>query len=265
MLVDSHCHLEFPDFAAEPEAVIDRARAAGVGHFLTICTRVHRFEEIAEIAERHADISCSLGTHPHSAEEEIDITTDRLVALGKHPKVVAIGETGLDYYYDNSPRDLQQEAFRRHIRAALELDLPVIVHTRDAEDDTMRILREEGQGTGLTGVLHCFSSSRQLAEDALEFGMHISFSGIVTFKKADELRETARIVPLDRLLVETDAPFLAPIPKRGQRNEPAFVVHTAQVVAGLHGLDPMVLADRTTKNFFGLFRKAVPAAPSPSL
>ncbi len=265
MLVDSHCHLEFPDFAAEPEAVINRARAAGVGHFLTICTRVHRFEEVASIAERHADISCSLGTHPHSAEEEGDITTARLVALAQHPKAVAIGETGLDYYYDNSPRDLQQEAFRRHIRAALELDLPVIVHTRDAEDDTMRILREEGQGTGLTGVLHCFSSSRQLAEDALEFGMHISFSGIVTFKKADELRDTARIVPLDRLLVETDAPFLAPIPKRGQRNEPAFVVHTAQVVAGIHGLDAQVLADRTTQNFFSLFRKAVPAASSPAL
>lgn len=259
MLVDSHCHLEFPDFAAEQDAVINRARAAGVGHFLTISTRVHRFDEIALIAETHADISCSLGTHPHSAEEESDITTARLVELGKHPKVVAIGETGLDYYYDNSPRDLQQEAFRRHIRAALELDMPVIVHTRDAEDDTIRILREEGQGTGLTGVLHCFSSSLQLAEDAIEFGFHISFSGIVTFKKSGELRETARKVPLDLMLVETDAPFLAPIPKRGQRNEPAFVVHTAQVLAGLHGLEPQALAERTTKNFFELFRRAVPA------
>jgi TatD DNase family protein len=259
MLVDSHCHLEFPDFAAEPQAVIDRARAAGVGHFLTISTRVHRFDEIARIAEAHADISCSLGTHPHSAEEEGDITTARLVEMGAHPKVVAIGETGLDYYYDNSPRALQQEAFRRHIRAALELDMPVIVHTRDAEEDTMRILREEGQGTGLTGVLHCFSSSPQLAEDAVEFGLHISFSGIVTFKKSEELRNTARKVPLERMLVETDAPFLAPIPKRGQRNEPAFVVHTANVLAGLHGLSPEALAERTTGNFFDLFKRAVPA------
>jgi TatD DNase family protein len=259
MLVDSHCHLEFPDFVAEQQAVIDRARAAGVGHFLTISTRVHRFDEIARIAEAHADISCSLGTHPHSAEEEADITTARLVELGAHPKVVAIGETGLDYYYDNSPRNLQQETFRRHIRAALELDMPVIVHTRDAEEDTMRILREEGQGTGLTGVLHCFSSSPQLAEDAVEFGFHISFSGIVTFKKSEELRETARKVPLERMLVETDAPFLAPIPKRGQRNEPAFVVHTANVLAGLHGLTPEALAGRTTGNFFDLFKRAVPA------
>jgi TatD DNase family protein len=259
MLVDSHCHLEFPDFAPEQQAVIDRARAAGIGHFLTISTRVHRFDEIAGIAEAHDDISCSLGTHPHSAEEEQDITTARLVELGQHPKVVAIGETGLDYYYDNSPRGLQQEAFRRHIRAALELDMPLIVHTRDAEDDTIRILREEGQGTGLTGVLHCFSSSPQLAEDAVDFGFHISFSGILTFKKSEELRETAKTVPLDRLLVETDAPFLAPIPKRGQRNEPAFVVHTASVLAGLHDLTPEALAELTTRNFFGLFRRAVPA------
>lgn len=259
MLVDSHCHLEFPDFTPEQQAVIDRARAAGIGHFLTICTRVHRFDEIARVAEAYDDISCSLGTHPHSAEEEGDITTARLVELGQHKKVVAIGETGLDYYYDNSPRELQQEAFRRHIRAALELDMPVIVHTRDAEDDTMRILREEGQGTGLTGVLHCFSSSPQLAEDAVEFGFHISFSGIVTFKKSEELRATAKKVPLDRILVETDAPFLAPIPKRGQRNEPAFVVHTANVLAGLHNMEPAALADLTTKNFFGLFRRAVPA------
>jgi TatD DNase family protein len=259
MLVDSHCHLEFPDFAAEQDAVIQRARVAGIGHFLTICTRVHRFDEIASVAEAHDDISCSLGTHPHSAEEEADITTARLVELGKHPKVVGIGETGLDYYYDNSPRDLQQAAFRRHIRAALELEMPLIVHTRDAEDDTMRILREEGQGTGLTGVLHCFSSSPQLAEDALDFGFHISFSGIVTFKKSEELRETARKVPLERMLVETDAPFLAPMPKRGQRNEPAFVVHTAALVAGLHGLEPEALAKRTTANFFGLFNRAAPA------
>jgi TatD DNase family protein len=260
MLVDSHCHLEFPDFAPEQEAVIDRARAAGIGHMLTISTRVHRFTEIARVAEAHDDISCSLGTHPHSAEEEADITTARLVELARHPKVVAIGETGLDYFYDNSPREQQRDAFRRHIRAALELDLPVIVHTRDAEEDTIQILREEGQGARLTGVIHCFSSSSQMAEDAMDLGFHISFSGIVTFKKAEELRNTARKVPLDRMLVETDAPFLAPIPKRGQRNEPAYVVHTANILAGLHEIPFEELGRRTTENFFSLFRRAV-AAP----
>jgi TatD DNase family protein len=260
MLVDSHCHLEFPDFAAEQPAVIDRARAAGIGHMLTICTRVHRFDEILAVATVHDDISCSLGTHPHSAEEEEDVTTAQLVALGQHPKVVGIGETGLDYFYDNSPRERQQELFRRHIRAALELDLPVIVHTRDAEADTIRILREEGQGGQLTGVIHCFSSSRQLAEEALELGFHISLSGILTFKKAAELRETARIIPADRMLVETDAPYLAPIPKRGQRNEPAFVVHTAKVLAEIHEMVFEELARRTTENFFTLFRRA--AAPA---
>jgi TatD DNase family protein len=260
MLVDSHCHLEFPDFAPEQQAVIDRARAAGIGHMLTISTRVHRFDEITRVAEAHDDISCSLGTHPHSAEEEGDVTTARLVELGQHPKVVAIGETGLDYFYDNSPREQQQVMFRRHIRAALELDMPVIVHTRDAEDDTIRILREEGQGT-LKGVIHCFSSSQQLADDAVDLGFHISFSGILTFKKAEALRDTARTVPLDRMLVETDAPFLAPIPKRGQRNEPAYVVHTATVLAGLHGLSFEALSRRTTDNFFALFRRAAAAPP----
>jgi TatD DNase family protein len=259
MLVDSHCHLEFPDFAPEREAVIDRARAAGIGHMLTISTRVRRFDEVVRIAEANDDVTCSLGTHPHSAEEEADITTEMLVDIGQHPKVVGIGETGLDYYYDNSPRERQQEAFRRHIRAALALGMPLIVHTRDAEADTMRILREEGQGAGLAGLLHCFSSSPQLAEDALEFGFHISFSGIVTFKKSEELRDTAKRVPLDRMLVETDAPFLAPIPKRGQRNEPAYVVHTAKVLADLHGITPAALAAQTSRNFFALFRRAAPA------
>jgi TatD DNase family protein len=261
MLVDSHCHLEFPDFAPEREAVIDRARAAGIGHMLTISTRVRRFAEIVAIAEAHDDITCSLGTHPHSAEEESDITVENLVEIGSHPKVVGIGETGLDYYYDNSPRAVQQEAFRRHIRAALMLDAPLIVHTRDAEADTMRILREEGQGANLTGLLHCFSSSPQLAEEALEFGFHISFSGIVTFKKSQELRDTARRVPIERMLVETDAPFLAPIPMRGQRNEPAFVVHTAKVLADLTGITPSALAERTSSNFFALFKRAAACAP----
>lgn len=260
MLVDSHCHLEFPEFAPEREDVIDRARAAGIGHMLTISTRVHRFAEIAAIAEAHDDISCSLGTHPHHVAEEPDVTTAMLTEMARHHKVVGFGETGLDYYYDNSPREAQQEGFRRHIRAALEADLPLIVHTRDAEEDTMRILREEGSGAALKGVLHCFSSSQWLAEQALDFGFHISFSGIVTFKRADELRDTARQVPLDRMLVETDAPFLAPIPVRGKRNEPSFVVHTARLLAELHGLAADVLAERTTANFFALFRRARPGA-----
>jgi TatD DNase family protein len=263
MLVDSHCHLEFPDFADEREAVIARARAAGIGHMLTISTRVRRFDDIVRIAEAHADISCSVGTHPHQAAEEPEVTTDDLIALARHPKVVGFGETGLDFYYDNSPRDIQEEAFRRHIRAALGAGLPLIVHTRDAETDTMRILREEGEGTGLTGVIHCFSSSRWLAEQALDFGFHISFSGIVTFKRSDDIRETAKSVPLDRLLVETDAPFLAPVPMRGRRNEPAFVTHTAELLAGLHGLSPETLARRSTENFFALFRRA-PAAVQPA-
>jgi TatD DNase family protein len=259
MLVDSHCHLEFPDFAPEQADVIGRARAAGIGHMLTISTRVHRFAEIAVIAEAHDDISCSLGTHPHHVDEEPDVTTAMLTEMARHPKVVAFGETGLDYFYDHSPRETQQEGFRRHIRAALEADLPLIVHTRDAEEDTMRILVEEGSGAGLKGVLHCFSSSRSMAEQALDFGFHISFSGIVTFKTAAELRDTARQVPLGRMLVETDAPYLAPIPMRGKRNEPSFVVHTARLLAELHGLAPEILADRTTENFFALFRRARPA------
>ena len=259
MLVDSHCHLEFPEFLPEQDAVIARARAAGVGHMLTISTRVRRFAEIRAVAEMHDDVSCSLGTHPHHVSEEPEVTTEMLVEGARHPKVVGFGETGLDYYYDNSPREMQQEGFRRHIRAALEADLPLIVHTRDAEEDTMRILREEGNGAGLKGVLHCFSSSRKLAEEALDFGFHISFSGIVTFKKSEELRDTARMVPLDRMLVETDAPFLAPVPKRGQTNEPSFVIHTARLLAELHGLSAEALAERTTANFFRLFSRANPA------
>jgi TatD DNase family protein len=260
MLVDSHCHLEFPDFAPEQDQVIARARAAGIGHMLTISTRVDRFDVIARLAEAHDDISCTIGTHPHSADDEVDVTTEQLVALARHPKVVGVGETGLDYYYDNSPREIQQEAFRRHIRAAIELDMPLIVHTRDADADTIRILREEGTGTRLSGLLHCFSSSAQLAEEALDFGFYISFSGIVTFKNSGGLRDIAKTVPLDRMLVETDAPFLAPIPKRGQRNEPAYVVQTAATLAELHGIDVAVLGERTSANFFALFRRAVPAA-----
>lgn len=253
MLVDSHCHLEFPDFQADHAEMLARARAAGVGHMLTICTRVRRFEQIRAIAAANDDVSCSLGTHPHQSAEEDDVTADELIRLADDPKVVGIGETGLDYFYDSSPRDVQQRQFRAHLQACRATGLPVIVHTRDAEDDTLQILAEEG---GTNGVLHCFSSSRAMAEKALEMGLYISFSGIVTFKKSVELQEVAKIVPLDRILVETDAPYLAPTPMRGKRNEPAYVAHTARFVAELKELDPAELAARTTENFFRLFSRA---------
>ena len=257
MLVDSHCHLDFPDFAEELDAVVDRARQAGVGRMVTICTYLSRFDRILAVAERYDDVLCSLGVHPHQAAEEFEgVTVERLVAMSKHPKVIGLGETGLDYFYDKSPRDVQQECFRRHIRASLETGLPLIVHTRDADDDTMRIVKEEAAGQPVSGLLHCFSSGRQLAEEALEFGFYLSLSGIVTFKKSEDLRAIVKDVPLDRILVETDAPYLAPIPFRGKRNEPAYVAHTAATVADVKGVEPAELARATTENFFRLFPRA---------
>jgi TatD DNase family protein len=260
MLVDSHCHLDFPDFAPEREAVIERARRAGVGHFLTISTHMETLPKVRDVAEAHADVSFTVGVHPHEAERDQAVAAAALASYAAHPKAVGIGETGLDYYYDNSPRELQIASFRKHIRVALETKLPLVVHTRDADADTMRILREEAAGAGLQGLLHCFSSSQALAEEAIDFGFSISFSGILTFKKAEALRETARIVPLDRLLVETDAPFLAPVPKRGARNEPAFIVHTAACLGALRDLTPDAIAAVTGANFFRLFAKAVSVA-----
>ncbi len=261
MLVDSHCHLDFPEFAAELDAVVARARQAGVRRMVTICTRVSRFDKVLAVAERFEDVVCTVGVHPHEAAAETDADTRRLVELARHPKVVGIGETGLDYYYEHSPRDRQQASFRAHIAAARETGLPLVVHTRDADDDMAAILAGEMAQGRFTGVLHCFSSSRQLAEKAIELGLYISLSGIVTFKKADALRETARAIPLDRLLVETDAPYLAPVPMRGKRNEPAFVVHTAARVAELRGMDGGAFVSRTGDNFFRLFgRVARPGA-----
>ncbi|MFM2042186.1 MAG: hypothetical protein RLY86_762 [Pseudomonadota bacterium] len=260
MLVDSHCHLDFPDFREERDAVVARARQAGVTRMLTICTHISRFQQVHDVAMAYPDVFCTVGIHPHHAKEEWDHSaTETLLDLARLPKVVGIGETGLDYFYDSSPREQQQESFRRHLRACIAADLPVIVHTRDAEADTMRILREEGAGTRLKGLLHCFSSSRQLAEEAVEFGFHISFSGIVTFKKSEDLRAIARDLPLDRILVETDAPYLAPVPMRGKRNEPAFTVHTAGVIAYAKGLTYEAVAQATTANFLRLFDR-VPAA-----
>ena len=256
MLVDSHCHLDFPDFADELDDVIARARDAGIESLLTICTQVTKFDHVRAIAERYDHIHCSVGIHPHNAASEPTVTATHLVRMADHPKVIGIGETGLDYYYDKSPRDRQRDNFRVHIEAARETGLPLIVHSRDAEQDTADILADEMGKGAYTGVMHCFSSRAELATAALDLGLYISLSGIVTFKNAEELREIAKAVPDDRLLVETDAPYLAPVPKRGKRNEPAFVAHTAAHVAELRGVSLDDLASTTTENFYRLFAKA---------
>ena len=256
MLVDSHCHLDFDVFDEDRQETIQRARDAGVATMVTICTRVTRFEEIRAIAETDENIWCSVGIHPHQAEEEPVVTVEDLVSRAAHPKVIAIGETGLDYYYDNSPRELQETSFRTHIAASRETGLPLIVHTRDADEDMAEILEDEMEKGAFPGVLHCFSSGRRLAERALDIGFYISLSGIVTFKNAQDLRDIVKDVPVDRILVETDAPFLAPIPNRGKRNEPAFVADTAARVAELKAMDNQALSAASTENFFRLFSKA---------
>lgn len=255
MLVDSHCHLDFPDFAEERDDIIARAKAAGVGRMVTISTRVRRFPEILAIAEGYPEVYCSVGTHPHQAAEELDVTVDELVEHAKHPKVVAIGEAGLDYFYDYGPREAQAEGLRTHITASRITQLPLVIHARDADEDMAAILTEEMGKGAFPFVLHCFSSGRRLAEVGLELGGYISFSGILTFRKSDEIRAIARDVPRDRMLVETDAPYLAPPPHRGKRNEPAFVKHTAKVLAETVGVSEDEIAAITTENFFRLFNK----------
>jgi TatD DNase family protein len=255
MLVDSHCHLDFPDFADELDQVVQRGRDNGVGLFLTINTHLTRFERVLAVAERFDDVYCTVGIHPHEAGTEPKAETERLLDLACHPKVVGFGETGLDYYYDKSPRERQRDSFRAHIAAARIADLPVIVHTRDADADTLDILDEEMGKGAFPGLIHCFSSGPELAEKAVEMGLYISISGIVTFKKAEALQETVKTIPLDRLLVETDCPYLAPIPFRGKRNEPAHVTYTAAKVAELKGISPAELAEATTANFRRLFTK----------
>ena len=262
MLVDSHCHLDFKDFEGELDDVVARAGAAGVGTMVSISTHLSKFEGVKAVAERFDNVWCSVGVHPHQAGEEGVDSPDRLVELAQHPRVVGIGESGLDYYYDNSPRDRQQISFRAHIAAARETGLPLIVHARDADEDAADIMRDEMEKGAYTAVMHCFSSGRGLAEAALEMGMYISFSGILTFKNAQELRNIARDVPEDRILVETDSPFLAPIPNRGKRNEPAFVAHTAEVLAEVRGMDRNALETATTDNFFRLFSRAQRPAAS---
>jgi TatD DNase family protein len=255
MLIDSHCHLDFPDFSTEIDAVVQRARTAGVGTMLTIGTKLRAFEGVRAVAERFDNVWCTVGVHPHEAKEEPLDEASALIERTAHPKVVGIGEAGLDYYYEHSPREDQIRNFRAHIEAARVTQLPLIVHTRDADDDMAAILSEEMARGRFTGLLHCFTSSRKLAETALSLGFLISISGIVTFKKSDDLRAIVADVPLDRLLVETDAPYLAPMPHRGKRNEPAFVVHTAHAVAALKGVEPARLAEATSDNFFRLFTK----------
>jgi TatD DNase family protein len=259
-LVDSHCHLDFPELAGQRADVVARARAVGIGTMVTICTKLAEFEEIRGIAETDPNIWCTVGTHPHEAEAEPDTVVDTLVGHARHQKVIAIGECGLDYHYDMSPRGVQQDVFAIHIAAARDSGLPIVVHTREADEDTARMLTEACHDGRLTGVLHCFTSGRDLALKAIELGFYISFSGIVTFKNAEDLRAIAREIPLDRILVETDAPFLAPVPKRGKPNEPSFMVHTAETVAGLKGLTVEELGAATTANFHRLFSKAAPAS-----
>lgn len=257
MLVDSHCHLDFPEFAADLDGVVARAGEAGVGMMLTIGTHLSKWQGVRAVAERFANVYCTVGVHPHEAGTEGQGDAARLIALaGTDAKVIGIGETGLDFYYDKSPRDAQATSFRAHIAAARELGLPLVVHARDADAECAAILHEEYAKGAFTGVMHCFSSSRQLAETALEIGFFISLSGIATFKGAAALQAIVPDIPADRLLVETDAPFLAPVPLRGKRNEPAFVAHTAAAVAKLRGVEVAALAAQTTDNFFRLFTRA---------
>jgi TatD DNase family protein len=255
MLVDSHCHLDFPDFADELDAVVARARAAGIGRIVSISTRVSKHDGLLAIAERFPEVFCSVGTHPHNAKEEPDVTTADLVARARHPKVVAIGEAGLDYHYDFSPRDAQERGFRRHIAAARETGLPLVIHAREADDDVARILEEESGKGAFPAVLHCFTGGRDLARRAIAIGLSISFTGILTFKSSTALREIAAELPADRVLVETDAPYLAPGKFRGKRNEPSYVVETASVLAQARGVSLEEIAAQTTENFFRLFSK----------
>lgn len=256
MLVDSHCHLDFPDFEAERDAVIGRAREAGVGLMVTISTRVRQFDRIRAIAEAYENVFCTIGTHPHNAEEEAGIPASELVKIAtSHPKVVGIGEAGLDYFYDKAPRDLQAQGFRAHIEAARETRLPLVIHARQADEDVIRILEEETGKGAFPFILHCFSSGPELARRGVELGGYVSFSGILTFKNSQEIRDIAKTVPTDRLLVETDAPYLAPVPFRGKRNEPAFVAKTAAVLADTIGVTAEEIARITTENFFRLFTK----------
>ena len=256
MLIDSHCHLEYEGLVEDQQGALDRARAAGIGGFLNISTRQREWDKVVGTAAREKDVWASVGIHPHEADQHADLGEGALLEAAAHPKVIGIGETGLDYYYDKSDRAVQQALFRTHIAVARETGLPLIVHTRDAEDDTARILEEEMEKGAFPALIHCFTASTEFSRKVLDLGLTISLSGIVTFKNAKDLQAVAAELPEDRLLVETDSPFLAPVPHRGRKCEPAYTADTARFVAGLRGVSPEHLAEVTTRNFFALFRKA---------
>jgi len=262
MLVDSHCHLDFPDFADDLDGIVARAAAADIGRILTISTRVRRLGALLAIAEKYPDVYCSVGTHPHQADEEDGISAGELVELAKHPKVVAFGEAGLDYFYQHSSREAQERGFRAHIAAARKTGLPLVIHSREADEDCERILVEEMASGPFRAVLHCYTGGRKLAMKAIELGLSISFTGILTFKKSDALRALAAELPADRIMVETDAPYLAPGKFRGKRNEPAYVVQVAQVLAEARGVSLEEISRQTTENFFRLFSKVPVKAPA---
>ncbi len=258
MLVDSHCHLDFPDFADELDDIVARAETAGIARMVTISTRVRQAERVKAVADRFPNVYRSIGTHPHNADEELDVTADDLLRHAQDAKVVAIGEAGLDYFYDNAPREAQAQGLRVHVEAARRSGLPLVIHSRDADEDMAAILEEESAKGAFPAVLHCFSSGRKLAETGIRLGHYVSFSGILTFRNSEEIRAIARDLPGDRILVETDAPYLAPPPHRGRRNEPAFVRNTAEVLAEVRGVSLEAIADETSRNFFRLFSR-VPA------
>ncbi len=256
ILVDSHCHLDFPDFEGKLDDVITRANNAGVGFMVTICTELKKFEQVLNVANSYDNIWCTVGVHPHNAALEPKTSSQTLISMAKNAKVIAFGETGLDFYYNHSPKKQQITLFRQHIEAAREASLPVVIHSRDADEELVRVLNDEYKVGTFTGVIHCFSGSPKLAEAALQLGLYISISGIVTFKNSHDLRNIIKTIPIDRLLVETDAPYLTPAPHRGKCNEPAYTALTANKVAELKEVNLDILASNTTRNFFQLFTKA---------
>ncbi len=262
ILIDTHCHLDFPEISGQIDDVLARAKQANIAQMVTICTKVREFPKIVAIAEKYDNVFCSVGTHPHNAQEEADIGVEEIIALAAHPKVVAIGEGGLDYYYDNSPRDIPKTVFRNHIEVARQTGLPLVIHTRDADEDTISILQDEMKNGAFPALIHCFTASRELAQKVLDMGLYISLSGVLTFKNATDIQDIAKDLPLDRIFVETDAPFLTPVPHRGQTNEPAFTQHTAQKLADLRECSLEEIADATTANFYTLFKKVPELAKS---
>lgn len=255
MLVDSHCHLDFPDFADELPEIIARAESVGIGRMVTICTRVAKFPQVLAVAERFENVFCSVGTHPHNSHEELNVTAEKLLSLAEHPKVVAIGEAGLDYFYQKDHAAAQAQSLRVHIDAARRSGLPLVIHSRDADEDMANILEDEAGKGSYPALLHCFSSGMELMKRGVALGLYVSFSGILTFKRSEELREIAKQTPMDRLLVETDAPYLAPLPFRGKRNEPSYVAHTCAMLAEVKGVSDAEMRAITSENFFRLFSK----------